>query len=155
MRTTVIIAFAVALILSGAACRVSSPPSPGVAKLQDIGPSLDDCLARNQGRPVLIAFVAGWSPSGLGPRYALQTPEATEAMRRHHVVPVVADVTERHDLFPTLRVFGREGPPFIVLYSSDRARKPYVSEYSPFFIKRDGQTVSDGAAVARIIREYL
>jgi len=155
VRTTIPIALAVALIISGAACRAPSPPSPAVAKIQDIGPSLDECLARNHGRPVLIAFTAHWSPSGVGPRYALETPEAIEAMRQHHVVPVIADLTNRRDLFPTLRVFDRLSPPFIVLYSSDRTRKPFVSEYSTFFTTRDGKTVSDGAAVARIIREFL
>jgi len=147
------IAFAVALILSGAACH--TPSSPTVAKTQDIGPSLDDCLARNRGRPVLIAFIWKWSPTGVGPRHALETPEAIDAMREHDVIPVIADLTDRRDLFPTLRVFDRLSPPFIVLYSSDRKRKPFVSEYSPFFTRRNGQTVIDGAAVARIIREYL
>ena len=155
MRTVVIV-FCVALLLSGTACRIPDPTARQTAELEDIGSSLEDCLARHRGRPVLIAFIAGWGATGLGPKYALNTPEAMEAMRQHHDVPVIADVTRRRDLFAVMnREFHRPGPPFIVLYSSDRARKPFVSEYSTFITERDGKAASDGMAVARIIRGYL
>ncbi len=76
-------------------------------------------------------------------------------MQRHGVVAVIADMTEREDLVPTIAAFGRKSVPFTVLYKADRARKAYVSEHSSFLTIRNGRAVGDGEAVARIIRENL
>jgi len=141
-------------VIGGGGC-VPYPERAPALQLQELGAALDDYLARHRGRPVLIAFIAAWSPTAMGPRFALETPEAAAAMRAYLVVPVVADLTYRRELFPTLQRFDRLTPPFMVVYGARRTRPPFVSEYSSFVVEREGKWVSDGAAVARMIREYL
>jgi hypothetical protein len=136
-------------------CRGGLANSSHALELQEVGSSVKACLARHQGKPVLIAFVTQSSPSGLFPRHALQTDDANAALRRHGVVPVIADVTARPDLLSFLEVYGRVGIPFVVLYSSDRAQKHYMPADTIYATNKSGVVIPDGAAIAGFIREHL
>jgi thiol:disulfide interchange protein len=145
MRTFALVTSLLSFLVSGTACRVASTATSRTIPIQELGSSVDDCLSRNRGKPVLIAFIAQWSPTAKLPRRALETDEARAAIRQHRVVPVVADVTDRKDLLSTVDDFARVGVPCIFLYTSDRSRKFHVP----------ADSMADGAAIAQFIREHL
>lgn len=153
MRTLALFALLFGFLLSGAACRIGSTASR-TTPIQELGSSVDDCLSRNRGKPVLIAFIAQWNQAGVFPRYALETDEARAAIQQHGVIPVVADVTTRKDLL-SLEDVARLGVPLMVLHASDRTRKFNLSQDTVFVSSKNGVTMTNGAAVAEFIREHL
>lgn len=154
MRTVILLASLCGLILGGTACRVVSDSSRAT-QIQELGSSVDDCLSRNRGRPVLIAFVAKWDTTGVFPRWALETDQARAAIRQHEVVPIVADVTERMDVLTGLQRFGRAGPPLVVLFNRDHTREFVLANDTNFVTSKNGVTITNGEIIAQFIRDYL
>jgi thiol:disulfide interchange protein len=138
-----------AVALFGAGCRKvdeAAGATEATPEVQELGPSLEDCLARNSGKRVLILFTMNWGLHGEFIAELMRKPSARGALHRNNAVGVIADLTRRDEERDELQKrHGQAGFPFLALYEPDRTVSPRVWE--PGY--------STEAELVRMIEEHL
>jgi thiol:disulfide interchange protein len=95
--------------------------------VQKFGASVEECLSRYPGHPVVILVTAKWSPSCWLPVKLLETPEVGEAGLRHNAVFVLADLTVPNVGLDELQeLHGQAGVPYLVIYHADHSKAPVI-----------------------------
>lgn len=143
MSNLTVIALALSSSLFTVSCeeRNRLPVAAPVPVVQEFEATLEECLSRYQGHPVVLLVNSMWSPAQVLVNKQLTSPEVAEACLRYNAVVVLADLTQRHeDLAKLLKQHGMSGVPYLAVYSADRSRPPFV-----------GQTVFSAAGMAKVI----